>query len=373
MIGTKRVHIVCPAVPWPLTSGANIDLFSRIRTLSGEGIRIVLHYFAESEERHPTELNPYCESIFIYPLQKWGSSKLPESIALRADPTLLRRLQADEDPIIFEGLSCCGHLRALATPGRKIVVRIQQLQHQFLQETALYTRNPLVRLTRSWQRKKLLLFKQQLPKQVAYACAHPRQVHYYQETLRISSAFLLPPFSPYQSIRSKEGLGSFCLFQGNLAEKESQRMVIWLLTKVFSRIPIPFVIAGNDPPARIEKLVHLYQHTCLVANPGDTELDDLIQKAQTNILPSLVSAGTGIRLLHALAVGRHCICNQKAVEQTPLRDACYTSESAEGMASLITELQYKPFGEEEILLRKRLWKEHFDNKKNIATLIARLW
>lgn len=373
MISDRRLHIVCPAAPWPLNSGINIDIFTRIRGLHSEGIKIVLHYFAAPDELHPTELNPYCDSIFIYPLQKRGTSSLPDSIRLRTDPTLLERLQKDKDPILLEGLSTCGHLHSLAEADRKIIVRIQQLQHQFLQETARYTRNPLKRLKSSLQRKKLLHFKLALPKRVTYACVNTRQVHYYNEKLSINSAYLLPAFSPYQSIISKDGLGSFCLFQGNLSETEAQKTVIWLLTKVFSRVPIPFVIAGHNPPARIEKLVHLYQHTCLVADPGEAELDDLIQKAQTQILPSHVSAGTGTRLLHALSVGRHCICNAKAVADSPLKEACYISETAEGMASLIAELQYRPFGEEEIFLRKRLFKENFDNKKNMATLIGWLW
>lgn len=369
----RRLHIVCPVAPWPLTSGSQIDMFYRLRSLQAEGVSIVLHYFSLPEERHPTELNPYCEAIHIYPLLKRGTRQLPKSIRHRIDPALLETLQKDSDPILLEGLSCCGFIDKLDTEKRKIVVRIQQLQHRYLQEKAKSTRQPIEWIRTRIERRKLLRFKRRLPPTVLFACVNQGQSAYYREQLGLTAAIPLPVFSPYAKVRSKEGLGSFCLFQGNLAEKETEKILVWLLTKVFSRVQIPFVIAGQNPSARIEKLVHLYQHTCLVANPGEAELDDLIQKAQTHVLPSSVSAGTSLRLLHAVSMGRHCICNANALRDSPLKEACYRTETAAGIASLITQLQYRPFGEEEIEIRERLLQETFDNQKNTTTLIAYLW
>ncbi len=369
----KRLHIVCPEAPWPLTSGSQIDMFYRIRSLHAGGISIILHYFSLPGERHPTELNPFCEAIHIYPLVKRGSSRLPDSIRLRMDPDLLSRLRQDQYPILLEGLFCCGFIDKLVDTERNIVVRIQQLQHRYLQEKAKKTQHPLEWMRWLLQRKKILRFKRHLPSTPVYACVNEGQTDYYKSQLGIETAISLPVFSPYATVRSKEGLGSFCLFQGNLSEKETEKILVWLLTKVFSRVHIPFVIAGKNPSARIEKLVHLYQHTCLVANPGEAELDDLIQKAHTHVLPSSVSAGTSLRLLHAVSMGRHCICNANALKDSPLKEACYSAETAAGIASLITQLQHRSFGEEEILIRKRLLQETFDNQKNTATLIGYLW
>lgn len=369
----KKLHIVCPTAPWPLSSGSQIDQFYRIRSLHAAGIGITLHYFTNPGERHPTELNPYCEEIVVYPLALKGPRTLPKSIRLRTDSTLLRRLQQDDHPVLIESLACCSILHPLTKNNRTIVVRIQQLHHRHLQERALQTRNPLQRVLWYFERKKLLRFTKQLPAKVTYICCNETQARYYRETLGIGSAYSLPAFSPYDHLRAKEGIGSFCLFQGNLAEPETEKIVDWLLTRVFSRVQIPFVIAGKDPSARIEKLVHLYQHTCLVANPGETELDDLIQKAQINILPASVSVGTGIRLLHAVSLGRHCICNHKALMDTPFKETCHSAETAEGIAYLLTALQYRPFGEEEIVLRKKLLKEHFDTQQSTDALIRYLW
>ncbi|MFM8592517.1 MAG: glycosyltransferase [Sphingomonadales bacterium] len=372
MIEKKTIHIVCPEAPWPLTSGSRIDMFYRIRCLHDAGLTILLHYFSASEGLHPTELNPYCKAIYIYPLEKGRSRQWPESIRLRSHPALLARLQEDHHPILLEGLSCCGHLTALCGSQRKILVRIQQLRHRHLQEKGTQTRNPLLWLRWFIERKKLLHIKRHLPAGVRYACSNEEQATYYREKLGMPDTVVLPVFSPYTEVRAKEGVGSFCLFQGDLSEKETEKMLVWLLTKVFSRVSIPFVIAGHHPSSRIEKLVHLYQHTCLVANPGEAELDDLIQKAQTNVLPSSVSAGTSLRLLHALALGKHCICNAKALKNSTLKEACYSAETATGIASLITQLQHRPFGQEEITLRKKLLKENFDTTKSTAALIEYL-
>jgi len=191
---TRRLHIVCPAAPWPLTSGSTIDMFYRIRSLHAEGVGIILHYFSLPEERHPTELNPYCESIHIYPLVKRGSSHLPKSIRLRLDPALLARLQQDQYPVLLEGLSCCGFIDKLASEQRKIVVRIQQLQHRYLQERAKTTRHPLEWMRSQIERKKLLRFKRQLPSSVIYACVNQGQSDYYKEHLRLATATSLPVF-----------------------------------------------------------------------------------------------------------------------------------------------------------------------------------
>ena len=52
-------------------------------------------------------------------------------------------------------------------------------------------------------------------------------------------------------------------------------------------------------------------HTCLVANPSEMEMQDMIAKAQINILPSFNNTGIQIKLLNALFNGRHCLVNKK--------------------------------------------------------------
>ena len=170
-------------------------------------------------------------------------------------------------------------------------------------------------------------------------------------------------------------MGSLCLYHGNLSVAENEEAATWLLQKVFSKIKKPFVIAGKKPSKRLEKMVHAQQHTCLVADPTDEELNDLIRKAHVNILPCFNKTSTGIRLklLHALFEGRHCIVNDQMVKGTGLEPACHIGTNSEAFASIITQLYHQPFTYEEIVLRKKLFGDTYNNEKNTRQLIPYLW
>ncbi len=129
------------------------------------------------------------------------------------------------------------------------------------------------------------------------------------------------------------------------------------------------------PSKKLEKQAHLFQHTCLVANPTETELNDLIRKAHINVLPCFNKNITGIRLklLHTLFEGRHCLVNKPMVEGTGLEAACHIGTTANAFASIITQLRHQPFTQEEIMLRKKLLSDTYDNEKNTRKLIPYLW
>ena len=122
-------------------------------------------------------------------------------------------------------------------------------------------------------------------------------------------------------------------------------------------------------------MVHTLQHCCLVADPTDGELNDLIRKAHINILPSFNKNITGIRLklLHVLFEGRHCIVNDPMVRGTGLEPACHMGTTADAFAAIILQLYHQPFTNEEIVLRKELLGDTYNNEKNTRQLIPYLW
>ena len=189
------------------------------------------------------------------------------------------------------------------------------------------------------------------------------------------NALFLPAFPSWQRVSPDEGIGNLCLYHGNLSVPENEEAATWLLRNVFTRIRKPFVIAGKQPSARLQKLAHLCQHTCLVADPTESELNDLIRKAHIHILPCFNKNNTGVRLklLHALYEGRHCVVNDAMVNGSGLEEACHIGTTAPAFASIIAQLYHKPFTEEEIELRKNLLLEKYDNSRNIQLLIQWLW
>src|SRR5258708_573992 len=139
---------------------------------------------------------------------------------------------------------------------------------------------------------------------------------------------VLPVFLPCEEVRSKEGTGCFCLYHGNLSVAENEQAVIWLLKYVFHSLELPLIVSGKNPSSRLSRLVEQNPHACLIANPSEEEIQDLIAKAQVNILPSFNCTGIKLKLLNALFNGRPCVRNENSVPATCLEGARHTRQQA---------------------------------------------
>jgi glycosyltransferase involved in cell wall biosynthesis len=196
---------------------------------------------------------------------------------------------------------------------------------------------------------------------------------FYRDELDKTETGYLPVFIPFNSVNALEGVGTYCLYHGNLSVAENEKAALWLLNKVFSLANVPFIIAGKDPSRRLIRKIEKNKNVHLVANPSDEELNDLIAKAQINVLPSLNNTGIKLKLINALYNGRHCVVNEEAVLGSGLEDACHVGTTSNAIASIITQLFHHPFSEEEVKLRKRLLGQIFNTKENVQRLIQLIW
>ena len=168
-------------------------------------------------------------------------------------------------------------------------------------------------------------------------------------------------------------MGTYCLFHGDLQVPLNERTAIRLLTRIFHQLKIPFVIAGRNPSPQLMELAHREQHTCLVANPSDTEMEDMIARAHLHILPAQHNTGIQLKLLHALYQGRHCIVNSAAITQEVLAPLVQTAESDEALTNLIKQVYQQPLREEEFLLRHELLDKTFDSKNQANAMMGILF
>ncbi len=374
----RHLHIVCLDVPWPADYGGAIDMMNRIMMLKKMDVHIHLHYFSYNERGTPNELNQFCDSIHVYERKtghKGVSSKLPYIISSRINDELVATLQKDEYPILLEGLHCTGILPQLDLRNRKVVVRMHNEESLYYKELARSESSWLKKLYFLRESRLIRKYNHQLPDDCVYACITQLDADNMEQNYHLHHAKFLPAFPSWQQVSGEEGIGNLCLYHGNLSVPENEEAAMWLLEKVFSRIRKPFVIAGKKPSKRLEKMAHLFQHTCLVADPSESELNDLIRKAHINVLPCFNKNITGIRLklLHVLFEGRHCVVNEPMVEGTGLEAACHIGTNAEAIASIIAQLYHQPFTNEEVLLRKRLLSNTYDNEKNSRELTQYLW
>lgn len=374
----KFLHIVCLDVPWPADYGGAIDMMNRIMMLKKLGIGIHLHYFSYNERGTPNELNQFCETINVYEREtghKGFSFNLPYIISSRNNQKLVTNLQKDDYPILLEGIHCTGILSYLNTANRKIVVRMHNEESVYYKELARSTPGFLKKLYFYNESRLLKKYNHHLSNDCVYACVSQKDITILKDDYSLDKVEFLPTFPAWQKVTGEEGIGNLCLYHGNLSVPENEEAALWLICKVFTKARVPFVIAGKKPSRRLQKMAHLCQHTCLVADPTETEMDDLIRKAHINVLPCFNKNITGIRLklLHALYQGRHCVVNDPMVAGTGLETACHVGTNATAFASIIMQLYHQPFGEEEIKLRKQLLCSTYDNEKNTRQLIQWLW
>src|SRR5436190_5446224 len=375
MNNDKTLHIICHDVPWPADYGGVVDLFYKIKALHEEGVKIKLHCFEYGRGRQD-ELNKYCDEVIYYKrMSKLKSISItkPFIVRSREKPLLLENLLKDDHPILMEGIHCTAFLRPLLLTGRKIFLRLHNVEFFYYSQLFQSEMNLFKKIYFLNVSMFLRQYEITLPEEVPVIAVSNNDAIFYRDELDKSLTTFLPVFIPYSQVNSLENIGMYCLYHGNLSVAENEKAALWLLEKVFSLTKIPFIIAGKDPSKRLIKKVGKNKNVSLVRNPSNVELDDLIAKAQIHVLPSFNKTGIKLKLINALYNGRHCVVNDEAVEGSGLEDACHIGTTSMAIASIITQLYHHPFGEEEINLRKKLLGKLFNNKANAQKLIQLIW
>ncbi len=372
----KHLHIISLDVPYPVNYGGVYDLFYKLPALQAQGVHIHLHCFDYGRGEQP-ELNKYCDSVQYYARNeghKGISSHIPYIVASRKNEQLLTNLLQDDYPILMEGIHCTYPLLDNRFAARKKFVRIHNVEYQYYRH--LYDCSSSLFKKMYYRRESKLLQayeKAIVPKATAFWGVTEQDVQVFREEFNCTTIDYLAPYLPGWEVTAREGMGTYCLYHGNLAVEENEKAAAWLLSKVFNKLELPFVIAGKNPSARLQKLAHAYPHTCLVANPSEDSMHDMIAKAHIHILPSFNATGIKLKLLNALYNGRHCIVNNAMVEGTGLEEACHISNTAAAIHQLTEQLYHQPFTKQEIDFRKQLLHRHFSNEANAKQQVKWIW
>lgn len=374
---SRHLHIVCLEAPWPIDHGHTIDVMSRIRALKQMDTCIHLHYFGTTDGTVPAELTGFCDSVDAYEGEKAAKRcalHLPGIVSSHLNKRLVARLKEDNHPILLEGIHCTGILPELDTHSRKIVVRMRNEESLYYREMAKAEQGWLKKLYLYNESRLLRKYSHHLPDDCVYACVTERDLVTLKKDYHLSRVEPLPAFPAWQSVIGDEGQGNFCLYHGNLSIPENEEAVAWLICKVFTQARVPFIVAGKKPSKKLQRIAGLCQHTCLVADPSENEINDLVRKAHIHTLPCFrkSTGGSRLKLLHALFEGRHCVTNDTMVAGTGLEGACHIGSNANAFASIIMQLHHHPFTREEIVLRRELLRR-YDNEKNVQRLASWLW
>ncbi len=372
----RSLHIISPDIPYPADEGRFLDIFYKIRSLHREGIQIKLHCFQNERPKEHEELSKYVKELYYYPIgngHKGFSLSIPYNVASRYSEELKENLLKDRDPIMLEGVQAAYITRDERFKDRRMAIRITQLEHQFYEQSSAVSLSLVKKFMYSHEACLFRKFEMSLPKDLLIFNANRNDGEYIGWEFKWKNNRHIPFFLPFQEVNSIEGLGTYCLYHGNLGRPANERAAFFLLEKVFKNSRIPFVITGKNPSRKLIKAAKSSHYSCIVENPSEAELQDMIVRAQVNILPSFIESGTPIKLLNTLFNGKHCVVNEKMVKGTGLEPACHIAANAVSFRRIVEQLFHLPFPPEEIELRKRLLEAEYNNQHNAKSIIQHLW
>jgi hypothetical protein len=317
-------------------------------------------------------LAKYCVEVNYYTRKKnlaGFSFIVPYIVNSRNNPELLINLQKDNYPVLLEGIHCTYLLNSAQLKNRKVFIRLHNTEYLYYNNLAKHETNILKKIYFLHESRLLKKYEQAIANKAMIFAMSDIDVTQYKNNFAATQIQYLPGFINWTMAAGKEGKGCYCLYHGNLSINENETAVIWLLKNVFNNLDIPFVIAGKKPSKKLLALAHKHKNTCIVANPSENEMQDIIAKAQLHVLPSFNNTGIKLKLLNALFNGRHCLVNQAAVAGSRLEAACHIANDVASFKKVIETIYQQPFTEQEKERRQGLLQTIYNNEANAKYLV----
>jgi hypothetical protein len=295
----------------------------------------------------------------------------PFIVATRNHPDLLKRLQQDNYPILFEGLHSCFYIHHFANCDRQYMIRMHNIEWQYYQSLCDIESHFLKKIFFKAESIKLKYFEKQVLKQCPTATiltispadtAYFKKIHLYTQ--------LILPFHGNTRVMSGAGMGKGALFHGKLSVSDNANAALYLIENVFSKTDIPFTIAGQNPPKSLINRAKQFKNIEIIKNPDDKTMTDLIQNAPIQILLSFQTAGLKLKLLNALFAGRHCIVNTPMVQNTGLEFLCHIADTPAAMLKRLLELKNQSFSAAMIKKRHIILGNRFSDPANAHRILS---
>ncbi len=365
----KHLHIISFNVPYPADYGGVIDVYYRLKALKKEGVKIHLHCFEYGRESAKI-LEEICESVNYYKRSMSffnHFSKLPFIVKSRSDNSLLADLLKDNYPVLFEGLHSCYFLNNPKLKERLKIVRCHNIEHHYYNSLAKNTAFGSLRLYFNIEAFKLKKFEKILY-YADYLTAISKADEEYFST-HYGKTFLSTPCHQSGEVNIHEGEGKYILYHGNLSVQENEEAARFIVEKIAPRVNFHFLIAGKNPTTALQKTVYNAGNVQLVSNPDEKQLQDLINEAHINLLPTFQATGFKLKLLNALFNGRFCIGTPQLVEGTGLKELCIITEGENNIISEIKNLLDVKFTQEMIDKRKEVLDNVYSNKASVRKIV----
>jgi hypothetical protein len=369
-----KLHIIAFDIPFPPNYGGVIDVFYKIKTLSEQGVAIILHCFEYNRKQAP-ELENYCEQVFYYQRHTGlltNLSFLPYIVLSRKNDGLLNNLLQDSYPILFEGLHSCYYLNDKRLSGRFKVYRESNIEHVYYYHLFRSQRNFVKSVFYLIESIRLYFYQRRLKTANLMLAVSQEDTAYLRRHFSENAIDFLSSFHANTFITGQAGRGDYALYHGNLAVEENETVALFLLQHVFRDLPFRLVIAGRSPSDHLKKVASFYPHVQVYDSPDEPTMQALIHNAHLHVMITFQATGLKLKLLNALYSGRFCLANKQMLWGTGLDELCVVSDTAEEMKKTIIDLFNENYLDEYKQERIEKLRASFSNEENGRRLLRYL-
>lgn len=370
---SRQLHIISFDVPFPPDYGGVIDVFNKLRHLHAQGIQIILHCFTYGRPESKI-LESYCKKVYYYP-RSTSKKKLinqePFIVITRKHPQLLKRLQEDTAPILFEGLHTTQYLANPSLQNRKKIVRAHNIEHEYYHFLSQSEKSIFRKMYLLSESLKLKSYEKILKHSSFIGAISVSDETYFQK--KYGNTFLLPPFHQFDQVKSQIGKGKYGLYHGNLKVAENEKAALWLVEYIAPQLNHPLIISGSFCSALLRKKIHLSNNVSLVENPDEAQMEKLISEAHLHLLPGFQKSGVKLKLIHALYTGRFVLANDAMLSGTHLEKTCIIANGINEFAEKANSLFEEEFSEVHIEYRKNILATHYNNIASAKMLVEKLF
>lgn len=367
MLG-KELNVISFDVPSPPSYGGVVDIYYKLQALHKEGVEIHLHCY-QYGRGSAADLKKICKTVTYYPRRTFRNpfyGKLPYIVATRNTKAMIENLNKNDFPILFEGLHCCYYLNHETLKDRIKIVRTHNIEHDYYKNLEMVEDSFFKKYFFRLESERLKKFENNLKHAAVVAAISPNDYKYFQKHYK--NAIYLPAFHPNTEVNINTGKGKYLLYHGNLGVGENDEAAMFLVKNVFSELPYPVTIAGNNPSLALKTEVEKYPNILLSDKVKSNQILSLIKNAQINVLPTFQSTGIKLKLINSLFIGRHCVVNDKMVKNTGLEGLCVKANKPADFIKAINKLWGKEFTEKDIAERESILTEQFTNTENVKIL-----
>lgn len=357
------LHIVAFDIPYPPNYGGAIDVYFRIKALSENGVKIILHCFEYNREKSDV-LDSVCYRVYYYKRNTSIFSHfsfLPYTVVSRKNNELCQNLSKDNYPILFDGLMSCYYLSSKSVMNRVKVYREANIEHHYYMELFKATRLSISKIYYLFESIKFAFFEKKLKHaQLIFAISEIDKDYYSSKFPQVEVSFI-PCFHSNQQVSISCEKGDFLLYHGNLSVPENEKAVEYLCENVFTKLKYKCLIAGMNPSERLILFCKKYPNVEVIANPDDLQLKSLVRDAQVHVLVTFQSTGLKIKLLNTLFAGKYVLVNDKMLAGSGLDSLCSIVNTPLEQIDACNKLMQQTFSEVDVQARTSLLIPRFTN------------